>query len=100
MSTHPIKDLRRTADLVFSKARVAVFLDGCFWHGCPDHHTLAATNSAFWAKKVADNRERDGDTDRCLIEANWAVVRVWAHEDPTDAASTIGELVRMRSRSA
>jgi DNA mismatch endonuclease, patch repair protein len=85
--------------LVFSKARVAVFLDGCFWHGCPDHHTVAATNSAFWAKKVADNRERDRDTDRLLIEADWVVVRVWEHEDPTHAAGRISELVRTRSRS-
>lgn len=99
VSSRPIKELRRTADLVFSKARVAVFLDGCFWHGCPDHHTAASTNSAFWAKKVADNRERDRDTDRRLIEANWAVLRVWEHEDPNQAARRISELVRRRSRT-
>lgn len=99
VSTRPLKDLRRTADLVFSKAKVAVFLDGCFWHGCPDHHTVAATNSDFWAKKVADNHQRDRDTDQRLIEAGWVVVRVWEHEDATRASKRISELVRARSRS-
>jgi len=98
VSTRPLKGLRRTADLVFPKAKVAVFLDGCFWHGCPDHHTVAETNSTYWAKKVVENRERDRDTDRRLIEADWAVVRVWEHEDPTLAAMRIRELVRAHSR--
>ena len=66
----PIKGVRRTADLVFSRAKVAVFLDGCFWHGCPEHHRPATgKTAAFWSKKIADNKERDADTDQKLREA-------------------------------
>ena len=69
VSVRPIKQLRRTADLVFPRVRVAVFLDGCFWHGCPEHHTVAVTNAEFWAGKVTATRERDRDTDARLEEA-------------------------------
>ena len=96
VSARPLPDLRRTADLVFPRARVAVFLDGCFWHGCPDHHTVAATNAAFWAQKVESNRARDRDTDRRLADAGWASIRVWEHEDPVEAAQRIRSAVRSR----
>lgn len=79
----PIPTLNRRADLVFTRAKVAVFVDGCFWHGCPEHHTTSKTNARFWADKVRRNRERDNHTDKVLIEAGWAVVRVWEHE-PVD----------------
>ncbi|GAA4633067.1 very short patch repair endonuclease [Actinoallomurus vinaceus] len=94
VSVRPIPSVRRTADLVFTKAKVAVFLDGCFWHGCPAHHTVAKTNADYWAEKLLGNRERDRDTDRRLAEAGWRVLRVWEHEDPTEAAARIAELVR------
>lgn len=94
VSARPMPAIRRTADLVFTRRKVAVFLDGCFWHGCPDHHTKAATNAGYWAEKVRRNRERDAETDRLLQEAGWTVIRVWEHEDPTEAASKIAELVR------
>lgn len=71
-----------------------MFVDGCFWHGCPEHHTVAATNAQFWADKVASNRRRDRDTDERLTAAGWVVIRVWEHEDPTQAASRIEEAVR------
>jgi DNA mismatch endonuclease (patch repair protein) len=96
VSTRPLNNLRRTADLVFPKAKVAVFLDGCFWHGCPEHHTVAATNAKFWADKVEGNRTRDLDTDRRLAEAGWMSVRVWEHEDPADAAQRIRAIVVAR----
>lgn len=96
VSIRPLSNLRRTADLVFPKARVAVFLDGCFWHGCPEHHTVAVTNAKFWADKVEGNRRRDRDTDRRLAEAGWASVRIWEHEDPIDAAQRIREIVVAR----
>ena len=96
VSARPLRELRRTADLVFPRARVAVFLDGCFWHGCPDHHTVAATNAAFWAQKVESNRARDRDTDRRLADAGWASIRVWEHEDPVEAAQRIRSAVRSR----
>ncbi|MDB5911325.1 MAG: vsr, partial [Massilia sp.] len=69
-------------------------LDGCFWHGCPKHHTKSATNAAYWAEKVRRNRERDGETDRLLAEAGWRVLRIWEHEDPAEAAKGVAELVR------
>jgi DNA mismatch endonuclease (patch repair protein) len=96
VNARPLPGLRRTADLVFTRARVAVFLDGCFWHGCPVHHTVAATNAAFWADKVADNRRRDHDTDRRLTDAGWVALRVWEHEDPVDAAARVVAVVNSR----
>ncbi|MFC5824969.1 very short patch repair endonuclease [Nonomuraea insulae] len=95
VSIRPLPAIRRTADLVFTKAKVAVFMDGCFWHGCPDHHTKSATNAEFWAEKVRRNRERDAETDRLLREAGWMVVRVWEHESPSPAAELIAEAVRV-----
>lgn len=99
VSVRPLRELRRTADLVFTKVRVAVFLDGCFWHGCPDHHTVAATNASFWAEKVESTRSRDRDTDRSLADAGWTSIRVWEHEDPVEAAQRIHAVVRGRGRS-
>ncbi|GII52795.1 hypothetical protein Pth03_11840 [Planotetraspora thailandica] len=92
----PIKTVRRTADLVFTKARVAVFMDGCFWHGCPEHHTVAVTNATFWAEKVRRTRERDAETDRLLEEAGWLVVRIWEHENSARAAERVAEVVAAR----
>ncbi len=82
--------------MVFTRAKVAVFLDGCFWHGCPEHYTKAATKAEIWAEKVRRNRERDAETDRILADAGWLVIRVWEHEDPQRAARHIAEQVRMR----
>jgi DNA mismatch endonuclease (patch repair protein) len=92
----PLPGLRRTADLVFTRAKVAVFLDGCFWHGCAAHHTKAVSNAPYWRDKVARNRERDRDTDQRLAEAGWAVVRVWEHEDVRLAARRVADVVRDR----
>lgn len=96
VSTRPLPRVRRTADLVFTKAKVAVFMDGCFWHGCPEHHTKSATNAAYWADKVQRNRERDAETDRLLREAGWTVIRVWEHEDPAEAAVRIAQAFHQR----
>lgn len=93
VGTRPLRRVRRTADLVFTRARVAVFLDGCFWHGCPTHHTVSVTNSAFWADKVDTNRRRDRDTDQKLRAAGWTVIRVWEHEDTEQAADTVARIV-------
>ena len=93
VSVRPLPHIRRTADLVFTKVKVAVFLDGCFWHGCPEHHTNAATNSEYWAEKVLKNRERDGETDRNLGQAGWTVIRIWEHEDPVSSAKRIADEV-------
>ncbi|GLP82095.1 very short patch repair endonuclease [Mycobacterium antarcticum] len=96
VSAKPLRELRRTADLVFPRAKVAVFLDGCFWHGCPEHHTVASANATFWAEKVEANRARDRDTDGRLAAAGWVSVRIWEHEDPVVAARQVEEVVRAR----
>lgn len=90
VDARPIKDFRRTADIVFRPAHVAVFLDGCFWHGCPEHSRYETkTNSRFWSDKITKNRERDRETDRVLTEAGWTVVRAWEHEDPVVVAAKV-----------
>ena len=74
-----------------------MFLDGCFWHGCPEHHTVASANATFWAEKVESNRARDRNTDERLADAGWVSVRVWEHEDPQPAARQVEEVVRART---
>lgn len=96
VSVRPLPAVRRTADLVFTRAKVAVFMDGCFWHGCPDHHTKSATNAAYWADKVGKNRARDRETDALLEAAGWMAVRIWEHEDPGAAALKVESVVRAR----
>ncbi|MGA4684081.1 very short patch repair endonuclease [Micromonospora sp. AB353] len=93
VNRRPIKAVRRTADLLFPKLKLAVFLDGCFWHGCPEHHTVAKTNASFWAEKVAANRRRDADTNERLMAQGWKVVRVWEHEPVAEAAARIAATV-------
>ncbi|WP_435581338.1 very short patch repair endonuclease [Amycolatopsis thermoflava] len=97
VSARPLPNVRRTADMVFTKAKLAVFVDGCFWHGCPQHHTEAATNADYWAEKVERNRERDAETNRLLTESGWLPLRIWEHEDPAKAAQQVAELVRSRA---
>ncbi len=96
VDTKPLKELNRRADIVFRPTKVAVFVDGCFWHGCPIHGTQAKANSEFWQTKIQQNRERDADTTLRLEEAGWKVIRVWEHEDTKEAAEIICALVRER----
>lgn len=94
----PLADQKRLrADLVFTRARVAVFIDGCFWHGCPEHHTVAKTNAEFWASKVSGNRDRDERVSGLLADAGWRVLRFWEHEDPAEVAESIVRAVRSGS---
>ena len=95
----PVAGVRREADVVFAGARVAVFVDGCFWHRCPDHGTFPKNNGAWWEAKLAANAARDADTDRRLAEAGWQVVRVWEHEDPGEAAARVATVVRAAGMS-
>ena len=88
---------RRTADLVFSGARIAVFVDGCFWHGCPLHGTWPKANSVWWREKIRANIERDRDTDERLEAAGWLVVRGWEHDDPSQLADRVEAAYRQRS---
>jgi DNA mismatch endonuclease, patch repair protein len=94
---HPLPfDRRRRADIAFTRVRVAVFIDGCFWHGCPEHGTTPRTNSRFWSEKIARNRERDADTTERLSAAGWAAMRFWEHEDP---AAVVVQIYRAVARS-
>lgn len=83
---------RRRADITFTRARVAVFVDGCFWHSCPEHATFPATNRAWWAEKLAANVARDRETDEKLRDLGWTVLRFWEHEDMAAAAHTVAEV--------
>lgn len=89
----PQPDLRRVADVVFPRALVAVFVDGCFWHGCPAHGVRPRANGAWWAAKLDRNRTRDLDTTARLQAGGWTVIRVWEHDDPDEAAARIAAAV-------
>lgn len=80
---------RRRADIVFTARLLAVFVDGCFWHGCDVHVRPAKTSADWWALKVAANKARDRETDALLLGRGWRVLRVWEHEDPEAAADRI-----------
>lgn len=100
VDVRPIKNLNRRADMTFRRVKVAFFLDGCFWHGCPEHHTAPRNNAAFWAAKVEENRARDAETNARLINEGWTVVRAWEHEDPGKVAERIVHAVRTTGDSA
>lgn len=91
--------VRRRADLLFVGPRVAVYVDGCFWHRCPEHGTDPKTNSSYWGPKLQRNVERDRATEDLLRAAGWRVVRVWEHEDPTVAADRVQQAVDNRPRA-
>lgn len=84
-----IAPLRRRGDIVFTRWKVVVFVDGCFWHACPMHGTLPKSNQNWWGAKLRANVERDRETDRLLSATGWRVVRIWEHESPPTALSRI-----------
>lgn len=91
----PVASLRRRADIVFTRQRLAVFIDGCFWHGCPQHGRETFNHNVdYWPAKIRLNKERDADTNVRLAETGWIVLRFWEHEDPEDVAAAIIEVVR------
>lgn len=96
VNARPVKGLRRTADVVFGNGKVAVFVHGCFWHGCPDHFRTPATNNRFWSEKIERNLQRDADTESVLEAAGWLSLVVWEHDDPETAAALIAQVVRQR----
>jgi DNA mismatch endonuclease (patch repair protein) len=85
--------MRQRADVVFLRLKVAVFVDGCFWHQCPIHGTSPKQNGSWWAAKLAANSERDRRSRRRLKEAGWTVVQVWEHEAPAQAAIRIKQAI-------
>lgn len=96
----PINGLRRRADMVFTRTRVAVYVYGCYWHSCPDHATVPKANREWWLAKLEANVRRDRDTDARLHAAAWEVVRIWEHEAIVAAADRIESLVRERPGGA
>ncbi|GAB2904965.1 hypothetical protein GCM10027075_00580 [Streptomyces heilongjiangensis] len=84
---------RRTIDITFGKARIAVFMDGCFWHGCPEHATQPKANAEWWRTKLDKNVTRDRETTEFLRSAGWTVLRFWEHESPEEVARRITEAV-------
>lgn len=92
----PVASLQRRADVVFAKARVAVFVHGCFWHGCSTHARPTKSNTKWWADKIAKNKRRDAETALALAAAGWRYVEVWEHEQPTEAADRVEAIVRER----
>ena len=90
---HPLPGMpRRRGDIVFTRARLAVFVDGCFWHSCPQHATTPATRTRWWTEKLERNVARDRDTDRRLAEQGWTYLRFWEHEDPVTCETTVEQV--------
>src|SRR6266404_5015040 len=90
---------RRTVDIVLVRQRIAVFLDGCFWHGCPRHGTQSKTNARWWREKLQDNRARDRDSARRLRALGWTVLRIWEHESIERAAALIQRTATRRAKA-
>ncbi len=99
----PVSGLRYEADVVFARHRLVVFIDGCFWHGCPDHHRrplATASNRDWWLAKLQTNAERDRKVDALLSEQGWTVLRIWEHESDDDAVQKVVARLRALGRSA
>lgn len=87
---------RRSIDVAWKGKRVAVYLDGCYWHGCPEHSAVPRVNREYWAPKIAGNRQRDRETEAFLRDRGWTVLRFWEHEPVKDVADAIERCVRSR----
>lgn len=90
-----LKKPRRVADIAFLGRRIAIFVDGCFWHGCPQHASWPKRNAELWRQKIETNRSRDEDTNERLRSLGWTVLRFWSHESPADAAGVVANMVAM-----
>ncbi|WP_258934188.1 very short patch repair endonuclease [Nesterenkonia pannonica] len=88
------EDRRRTVDIAFTRLKVAVHIDGCYWHGCPEHFVPPKTNPDYWMPKIQRNTDRDKDTDQKLHAAGWTVLRFWEHEDPATVIQRIEAALR------
>lgn len=98
---HPLRvqGLLVRPDIVFPRVRLAVFIDGCFWHVCPSHGTRPRHNSQYWSRKLARNRERDKEVDSALTEADWMVLRFWEHEAPDAVAAYVSSVLERIKRN-
>lgn len=91
-----VPSVRTRADILFVSARVVVFVDGCFWHGCPEHGSAPKANATWWKQKIDRNRDRDERANEALGSEGWAVLRVWEHEEPLRAAKRISRVLSRR----
>ena len=89
VNRRPVATIRRTSDISFPRSKLAVLIDGCFWHGCPQHRTWPKTNSEFWREKIEKNIARDAETARLWEEEGWEVLRFWEHQSVAEIVSTI-----------
>ena len=92
----PLPGYRHTADIVFPRRKIAIFVDGCFWHGCPLHYHTPKTHGDFWSTKIKANKDRDAKVDSHLKAAGWTVVHIWEHVSPQDAASEVEKMMLSR----
>lgn len=92
----PVPGVRRRADIVFTRARVAVFIDGCFWHDCPDHGHAVEANADYWSPKLRRTVERDRETNEVLGAAGWLVLRFWEHSSAPGVARAVAVAVDER----
>lgn len=99
VAQRPIAGFRRTADVVFRPTKIAVFVDGCFWHSCPQHGSLPLRNRDYWVSKLDRNVRRDAETNSVLEAHGWEVIRVWEHEVAAEAATRIARRVKFRRKS-
>ena len=95
----PMGGIRCRADIVFTSRRIAIFVDGCFWHACPEHGNLPTANREWWRAKLDLNVARDRRNDQALAEAGWRVIRVWEHEAVTAAAHRISAAIAVSSHA-
>lgn len=90
----PIRGLRCEADLVFPRLRLAVFVDGCFWHGCAQHKSMPVANAEWWEAKLSGNISRDRTNDELLRRAGWVVVRLWEHQSMAEMVDEVTSAVQ------
>lgn len=93
-----VGEVRVRPDIVFTRSRVAVFVDGCFWHGCSDHQRVPKTNRDYWVPKLAANVERDGRVDAALVDHGWAVLRIWEHIGLVEAVDAVETVLAERRK--
>ena len=89
VDVRPAEDLRTRADIIFRRQRLAIYIDGCFWHGCPEHYSTPASNAAWWDDKISTNRARDERSTQALKDRGWVVLRIWEHTPPENAVDLI-----------
>ena len=100
IDVRPEPDINRRADIVFRAAKVAVFVNGCFWHGCPKHYSAPKSNKRYWSAKVRRNRERDAETRVLLKRRGWRVLVFWEHQPVQPCSERVVSIVSERKKRA